>query len=103
MQYARIHYQISAMNFSIDMLGRWIEALNCAANWSGAQTHDIFYVKHDRVIGVSIPFEDENKHLLHVGCELGMIKSEINLLTTLEFDNAWLSIERQNNHLLKFT
>jgi hypothetical protein len=100
MQYARIRYQISATNFSNEMLGQWIEALNCAANWSGAQAHDIFYIEHDRIIGVSIPFENEDKHLLHVGCELGLIKSEINLLTTLDFDNAWLSIEPQNNDVL---
>ena len=100
MPYARIHYQISETNFSIEILKQWVDALNCAANWSGAQAHDIFYIEHDRIIGVSIPFENEDKHLLHVGCELGLIKSEINLLTTLDFDNAWLSIEPQNNDVL---
>ena len=98
--YARMNFQLEESECSQDKIREWIELLTDAVNMSGAEEHEIFFIEKEKIIGVSIPFENDVMVTLEVGADLGAVKSEM-MNSDLKFESNWISIHDENDNLIE--
>ncbi len=101
-RFARINFELAAVDCTPDAIQAWIEVLDDAVNWSDASDYKLFYNPVLSVLGVSIPVGSAEIELLEAGAALGTVKLEV-VLSDLKFENLWLSVQDQDTDVIEAT
>lgn len=100
--YARMNFLLDEVGSTKELIQEWQEVLHDAAIWNDAEDADVFYLEKERVIGVSIPLENDLMLTLEVGVILGAVKVEIEK-SKLKFLQNWISIHDANDNVIEST
>ena len=100
--YARKNFRLPERVTS-DIISQWQELLHDAAiEGGGFDDIDVFYSEKERVIGVSVPIENDPMLLLEAGAILGYVTAEIDR-SGLHSPERWMSIHDENGDVIEST
>lgn len=100
--YARKNFRLPS-NVTSDIISQWQELLHDAAIDGGAfEDIDVFYVEKERVIGVSVPIENDPMLVLEAGAILGYVTAEVNR-SDLDSPERWMSVHDENGDVIEST
>lgn len=100
-KFARLNLQLKDGPGLADMVKRYQAALFDAAieGYGDEDEFEVFYEEKNRIVGVSIPFDNEVS-LLEAGSTLGYCLCECGKPDDLSYINSWLSIHDWDDSLI---
>ena len=92
-KFARFNIQLSECPEIELIADQWQVALNDAAKDGYADDHEVFYLANPGIVGVSIPYDDEDPMLLlEAGAILGFCQSRCEQSDIGGIKSMWLSL-----------
>jgi hypothetical protein len=100
--YARKNFRLPS-NITSDAISEWQELLHDAAIDGGAfDDIDVFYSEKERVIGVSVPIENDPMLVLEAGAILGYVTAAVDR-SALDSPERWMSVHNESGDVIEST
>ena len=108
-KYAQLNLKLKNLSNIETHAEKWQAVLHNAALEAYANEFEVFYNEKKRILGVSIPFDDEDQMtLLEAGAILGYCNGQYEAISSAEDENssfhivemAWFSINDVNDNVL---
>ena len=95
--YARANFKLPDHATDADIKA-WQELLHDSGMWAGADDLDVFFIESEKIVGISIPLEQEPMLVLEAGSILGQVQRSVEI-SELKCPQQWLSIVDAENNI----
>jgi len=97
--YATINF-VLPQNVSDSEIKGWQELLHDSAIWAGAEDLEVFFIESEKIIGISIPIEQDPMLVLEAGSILGQVQRSVEI-SEFKFSETWMSIIDEQGNIVE--